>query len=91
MAKVARFYGFSHNEIESMDAVIFSQYSHAIEPIEAKEILVALKISDFPKLKDQERTRLHREFYKKANPLHLSGRKVLTTRELAKKIGVVGG
>lgn len=71
-----------------MEAVTFSQYMKAIEPIEAKEVLVAMKVADFPKLKDNNRSKLHREFYKKANPPHLSGNKILTTNELAGRMGI---
>ncbi len=73
-----------------MDTFTFNQYYKALEVIQAREYLMQLKAADFPKLSKDQREKLFREFYRKANPRELRNEKVLTTAELARKVGASG-
>jgi len=69
-----------------MDYREFSMYYKAIDVIEAQETLVQMKISDFPTMKEDARAELFQSLNKKAYPKE---RKVYTTRELARKLGMI--
>jgi len=73
-----------------MAGIKFSQYTKAIEVLEAKETLIALKVAEYPKLNKNDKIRIHKEFYRKAHPQHLNTAQVLTTNELAKRMGLGG-
>jgi len=52
----------------------------AIEVIEAQNHLALMKIADFPNLKQAERTKVHKEVYKRAYPFQK--KKSVTWEEL---------
>ena len=69
-----------------MDYETFSSYYLAIDILEAQEMLISLKVSDYPHLKDEPRSDLYYSLEKTAYPKE---RKVITTKELAKKLGMI--
>jgi len=69
-----------------MDYEEFSMYYKAIDILEAQEILVQMKVSDYPTMKPESRSEFHHTISKTAYPKE---RKILTTKELAKKLGMV--
>jgi hypothetical protein len=80
---VARFYGFSDADIEEMHLEDFINYSKAIEMLEAKEMLVNMKIMDYPKMKQEARKQLFQGVHKKAYPGAYSEQKALSTEDVA--------
>jgi len=71
-----------------MDHVEFSAYYKAIDILEAQEMLINIKVSDYPHVNDESRSDLYYSLDKKAYPTE---RKVLTTKELAQKLGMING
>lgn len=51
-----------------MDIDQATELVQAMDIIEARELLVQLKVADFPNLSKDERKKLHRSFYKTAFP-----------------------
>jgi len=80
---MVRFYGFSDGDLVNMDMATFSEYSTAMEIIEARETLVLTNVDAFPKLKEQARSKYLNGLNKTAYPTRDSDR-VVTTEELAK-------
>jgi len=77
-ARLVRFYGFSNDEVKSMDGSEAFQYWQAITPLEAGETLLSLQLFKFEHMKKGHRrkfeSRLHRDCQIKS--------KQLTTKEL---------
>ena len=90
MAQVARFYGWTHDYIRSLEAEVFDQYFKAIEVIRANETLIQLKVSDFPQLDGKQRSKVHAQFSKRANPKEFREEEVLKTGDLFKKMKGMG-
>lgn len=65
-----------------MDIDQASELVQAMDIIEARESLVALKVADFPNLTKDERKKLHRSFYKMAFPN--VEKKAMTTADVAR-------
>lgn len=58
-----------------------------MDALEAREVLIGLKLADFPNGKKEPRQKMFREFQRKAYPKELgTSHKPLTTRELAAKM-----
>lgn len=58
-------------------------YWLAITQIEAQDILIKLRISDWPNMKSSERRKWHRELYKMAYPATMNEKAELKTADLA--------
>lgn len=58
------------------------QYWKAIPILEAQELLVNLKVQDFPHMKSGPRQRLYRELQIKANPREFRDFKPITPEEM---------
>jgi hypothetical protein len=65
---MARFYGWTNNEIESLDCVDFAAYLEAITVLEAQEILLQMRIQDHPHQDESARRSFHRDVWRKAYP-----------------------
>lgn len=65
---MARFYSWGPDLIEQMDCETFNTYSSAIEVIEAQELLLSMQAADYPHLKSENRSDLHKRVYKTARP-----------------------
>ena len=82
---MARFYGFGHDEIESMDYESFLAYVKAIEVLRAKETLMNIQIASFPNAKKEHKDKIHRELMKQVNSENFDKPKnVLTTEDIAR-------
>jgi len=51
-----------------MQARTAYKYFHAIDKIEAQELLLKLTVSDYPNMKKESREKIHKSFYNKAFP-----------------------
>ncbi len=87
---MARFYGFSHEEMVKMEFKTFSQYHQSIEVIRAHEALVSLKVSDFPKQSKDNRQKIHDYFYKLSRPKDLRNEKPVSTNDLVRRMRGMG-
>ena len=58
MARVARFYGWTHDYIRRLPFSVFRDYLNAIPAIEAHEQLTAINVSSFPHTKKEYRKKL---------------------------------
>ena len=67
-AKIAQFYGWSHEYIEEMPFSVALEYYQAITVIEAQERLIDLKIADYPRMLKADRNELFKKFNKMAYP-----------------------
>jgi hypothetical protein len=79
---MCRFYGMSVDEARNMPVEIADQFWLAITQIEAQEMLIAMKVSDFPHLKKQSRESLGREIHKQAYPASFEKPKALSGKAL---------
>jgi len=68
-AKLARFYGWTDEVISSMEARRVHPYLKAIERIEAQEALLGMNISDYPKMKNSDRSKLYKSIRSRAFPV----------------------
>lgn len=89
LAKLASFYGWRHEEILQLDYDVAIAYWQAITTIEAQEILIKMRLADWPNMKPTARERWHREVHRMAYPRSHSN-KAITPEELAKRIGGIG-
>ena len=80
MAKMASFYGWTHEYIEGMNAKVFMMYFKAIEPLEAQKQLSMLTASDWPNLKKKARSELFKRIEKTAKAF-LPKKKLTFTKE----------
>ncbi len=66
-ARVARFYGFSINEINTISFEKLLKFYYAIEVLKAEEMLSYMTVTDYAKhMKDTDRKKLHKELRKTA-------------------------
>lgn len=78
-AKVARFYGWSDTEINTISFKKLVKYYHAIEVLESSEMLESMTALDYVKhMKDPERKKLHRQL-KKNTKKHQDTKEETTT------------
>lgn len=81
---MARFYGWTDNEIRSLDTVTFSDYFLAISALDADEIKRAMVVADWPNIAKNERTKRWNQLDKISKPLSKSANgPKLTNKELA--------
>lgn len=85
LAKMARFYGWSHEYLCDMQAKVFMTYYRAISPIEASEQISQLTASDWPNLKDQKRKEIFNKLDKEARSVYPK-KQVKFTKELLESI-----
>jgi ribulose-5-phosphate 4-epimerase/fuculose-1-phosphate aldolase len=63
-------------------------YWMAVTVIEAQEVLIKLRIADYPNMKKDDRSKTHRHFHKMAYPRTHENPKKLTTKELGERLKV---
>jgi hypothetical protein len=68
MARLCRFYGWSLDYVEGMDAEDFKMMLLAEDVISNRETLEKMRCADFPTINASERRNLHKEIHKKAFP-----------------------
>ena len=71
VAKMARFYGWSHEEILGISYNTFLMYYNAITVIEAQDNLVKMNLADYPNMKKEGRSNFYRQMRKNAYPVGL--------------------
>jgi hypothetical protein len=69
-----------------MDAERLEEYWQAITIIEAQEVLVQLRVMDFPNMKQEARRKTHKEFHALAYPRTHDTSQRLSTEQLAARI-----
>lgn len=79
-AKLAHFYGWTHDEVERLSFDMARQYFEAISVIKAQDNLITMNIADYPRMKDGSRRDFHRAMHRQANPAELS--KISTTDDV---------
>lgn len=66
-ARVARFYGWTNQEINTISYEKLVKYLHSIEVLRAEETLCQMQTLDYVKhMKDQDRKKLHKQLQKTA-------------------------
>lgn len=76
---MSRYYSLTPDYVENMPAPLAQEYWLAIDMLEAQEMLLKLKVSDYPNLKQQDRSRLHESLVTQA--YFESPKKPMTTKE----------
>lgn len=59
------------------------KYWQCIDALEAQEMMLLLKVQDWPNMKPQERSKLYKNLERAANPVRKSASKQLSNKELA--------
>ncbi len=72
-----------------MDCADALDYYEAITVLEAQDALVTMNISDYPRMKKDDRSKFYREMRKRAYPQHLQ--KQMSFEDFAKKVGMLDG
>ena len=81
---MARFYGWSHDYINSLPCNIADEYFMAITTIEAREALTTKSVTSAHAMVESARSKLHNELSRDAYPVHLQ--KEVSTENLARKL-----
>lgn len=84
---MAYFYGWTHDQLMSLDVDSFEIYWQAITTIEAQEMLKTFTCFDWPNIKKGSREKLHRQLYRQAYPASFKEAKQVSNSELAKLLG----
>lgn len=84
---MARFYGWTNEEIGKLDVGIFNEYLLAIEPLTARETMLSMHIAVYPDMKKGDR----RSFFDNTKSNVMANiekpkTKPKTTREIAMKL-----
>lgn len=69
----------------NLDPRILQELWLAIDVIEAEEVLMQMKIADWPNMGRSQRSQFHRKIYKRANPF---GGKTVSIQEA---MGIING
>ncbi len=80
---MARFYGWTKGEIDELSLEDFNSFSQSINRLEASEHLYRLKEQDWSNMKDNDRKKHWKTYYRIANPdLNKKRGNILSTKEL---------
>jgi len=71
----------SEQELANLRPIDIDIYFKAMERIEAQEVLKQMKVTIYPKMKDEDRRQRYMQYYKIAYPTTNEGKKVLSTKE----------
>ena len=74
-----------------MDCDTFNGYWKALGIIEAQNQLKALQASEYCNLSKKQKQKIWNKYKKLANPHELTGKRALTTTEIAKLTGMTNG
>lgn len=67
-AQAARFYGWDHEVIMSMEAIVFDKYYRAINVLSCRERLANMTNADWPNMKKEDRRPMFKKISKDAYP-----------------------
>ena len=84
---MCQFYGMTLDSVKKLPFSECLDMWNCITMIEAQDTLLKMKIAVYPNMDAHNKNKLHREMYKKA--FIEKDVKVLTTEELARKLGIV--
>ena len=82
-ARLARFYGWTHDEIAKLDLEDFWFYIQSMEVIQAEEMLLNSRTASVPHMKEKHRERFIKDGQKMATPKFEDG-KSLTLQDLVR-------
>jgi len=85
IARVARFYSFSHNEIMTMPIGEFDNYLECMEKIISIEMLESITVSSFPHMSNSGRDKVDRQLKGKLSDLQ--EKRPMSLRQLAAATG----
>lgn len=90
---LARFYGWSPDEISSLNVYDFNEFTSAMYEIQAREYLDDLNHQDFSSMKDEARKKLWNRYKNIAYPVSGKSKKdAMSNEDLSKWIrGALGG
>jgi len=74
-------------EIETVDSERVESLWQAITVIEAQEQLKQMSIADWPNMKKQQRSKIHKELFKQAYPSEIRKKNYITPEDLGKVLG----
>ncbi len=86
-AKLAYFYGWTHDYIDGLNVEVSEEYWQAITMIEAQEMLKQMTVANAPYMKPQQYKNLHKSLHKQAYPKTHSGEAPIGPQDLAKLLG----
>lgn len=81
-----RFYCIGLEEVNNLDPEDAEGLWLAITQIEAQDLLMQLRVADYPHMKDGGRSRIHREWHKLAYPRTQERLNSLSTKEFAEHL-----
>jgi hypothetical protein len=81
-AKMCRFYGFTYDYVQSIPIDDYFDLWQAITQLEAQENLMQMTIMDYPKMRKDDRKKLHRKFRRMAYPS--TGKNAISASEMKK-------
>lgn len=75
-------------EVERLGVSRFLKYEVAMNVLEAREMLSQMAVADYPHLKKEQRQRLHRDVFTRANPnIFDAPKRVVTLQDVARMLG----
>ena len=88
-AKLCYFYGWAPCVVEGLDCEQVETYWQLITRLEVQDMLMQLTISDWPNMKNEKRSSVHRKLFRDAYP---ENNKPISLDEFIKKSGgSIGG
>ncbi len=82
----------SWQDVCEMPASIFNEFWESITVIEAQNMLTRMTVADYPHVKKEDRTKIHRKLYKLAHPdLFESEEKAISVSDIGKVLGRLTG
>lgn len=86
-AKLASFYGWTHEYILGMSNDVALEYYEAITVIDAQDRMVDMNMADYPNMKKESRKKFFRQMRKQAYPTSLYKPKEMDFDEFFKVMG----
>lgn len=83
-AKLARFYGWTHDQVSALGVHEANLYWKAITALEAQELIISFKSANWPNVQAKSKQKILNDLKKVAYPSeYKSGKRDVTTKELA--------
>jgi len=85
-ARIARFYGWRDEEIESLDVHTFNEYFKCISALENHEQILSIDAASFPQMDKTNRSRRFTEIKKAAYNIIEEEQRHFSTDDIAKEL-----
>lgn len=86
------FYGWTLHEVDHLSIDDFESFWQSIDVIENQNILTQFTINDWPNMKKEARTKLHKQVHKKAFPKTHETSKPQSTKDIFEMLsGAING